>query len=99
MAHRWGNASRHARGYGKEWDKIRRRILVRDKHLCQPCLRKGVVSPATSVDHITPKAQGGTDDPNNLQSICPACREAKDAVDRGKPLRTKVTIGEDGWPV
>lgn len=33
--------------------------------------------PATEVDHITPKASGGTDDPANLQGICKACHRAK----------------------
>ena len=28
-------ASRHVRGYGTEWDKLRLRILQRDQWLCQ----------------------------------------------------------------
>lgn len=31
--------SRHQRGYGSKWDAIRARILKRDNHLCQNCLR------------------------------------------------------------
>lgn len=33
--------SRHQRGYGSKWDAIRARILKRDNHLCQNCLRNG----------------------------------------------------------
>jgi 5-methylcytosine-specific restriction protein A len=29
------------------------------------------------VDHIKPKANGGTDDETNLQSICEACHKEK----------------------
>lgn len=72
--------------------------MKRDQYLCQPCLREDRVSAATSVDHIKPKAKGGTDDPGNLQSICGSCREQKDAMDRGRPLRPRRDIGHDGCP-
>ncbi len=69
-----GGASRHKRGYGAAWDKLRKRILERDKYLCQPCLiERGRPTPATQVDHKQPKAHGGTDDPENLRSICRPC--------------------------
>ena len=91
--------SRHARGYGTAWEKIRSYILKRDKYLCLPCQAKGRVSAATSVDHIKPKAKGGTDDPSNLQSLCSSCRKAKDAIVRGRPLRRRPRIGPNGCPV
>ncbi len=51
--------------------EIRRaRILQRDKYLCQNCRRHGIATKATSVDHIIPKAHGGTDDDSNLESLC-----------------------------
>lgn len=53
--------SRHQRGYGKAWEKVRAVIWVRDKGLCQNHLRLGIVFPASCVDHIKPKAHGGTD--------------------------------------
>jgi 5-methylcytosine-specific restriction protein A len=93
----WPTTSRHSRGYGTTWDKLRLRILQRDKWLCVQCSKTGRVSPATSVDHIKPKAKGGTDDPSNLQSLCGECRKAKDARDSGRPLRPR--IGADGWPL
>lgn len=71
--------SRHERGYGSEWEKTRKRILARDKGLCQPCLRAGRVSIARQVDHVTPKSEGGTDDDDNLQAICKPCHQVKTA--------------------
>lgn len=69
--------SRHERGYGSEWERLRKRILSRDKGLCQPCLRQGKPRPAQAVDHIVPKSKGGTDDDDNLQAICKACHQVK----------------------
>ncbi len=58
------------RGYGYAWKKIRNRILVRDKHLCQPCLNGGIATQAKEVDHILKKADDGQDTDDNLQAIC-----------------------------
>ena len=93
----WAKTSRHERGYGNAWDKLRKLVLQRDKHLCQPCLAKRRVTPATQVDHITPKAKGGTDDLDNLQGICGPCHEAKTTIESGG--RVRKAIGLDGWPV
>ena len=93
----WHKTSRHERGYGSVWVKLRERILRRDDYLCQPCLAKGRPTQATEVDHITPKAKGGTDDDGNLQSICNPCHVSKTAIENGgKPRHA---IGPDGWPV
>lgn len=93
----WSRESRHKRGYGTEWDKLRKRILERDNYLCQPCLAKGRVTAAKAVDHITPKAKGGTDAEDNLRAICGPCHDDKTAEDKGH--RVKPTIGVDGWPI
>lgn len=69
--------SRHQRGYGTDWDKRRKLVLVRDNGLCRPCLKEGRVTPATQVDHIVCKAEGGGDDEENLQAICKDCHELK----------------------
>lgn len=72
-----GNTTK--RGYGAPWRKIRVRILKRDNYLCQPCKRAGKLSPANEVDHVINKERGGTDDDDNLQSICGDCHKAKTA--------------------
>lgn len=71
--------SRHARGYGKEWVRLRARILKRDKEICRcaECVQSGIVKPATEVDHVVPKYLGGTDDPKNLQAINKYCHRRK----------------------
>lgn len=51
--------------------------MDRDSGLCQPCRKAGRVTLAAMVDHITPKARGGTDAEENLQAICRACHAAK----------------------
>lgn len=45
-------------------------------------MKQGKPVPASTVDHITPKAHGGTDDDINLQSLCWACHKAKTAKER-----------------
>ncbi len=87
--------SRHARGYDYRWTKLREHALRRDDYLCVPCRKAGRVTEATEVDHITPKAQDGTDDMENLQSICSDCHKAKTKAETSKRAR----IGVDGWPV
>ena len=71
--------SRHERGYGSAWSKLREAIMLRDKGVCQPCWKRGVATPAHAVDHIKPKHEGGTDDSANLQAICRACHAEKTA--------------------
>ena len=93
--------SRHERGYGTTWDKLRKIIINRDGALCQPCQAQGMVTPMTAVDHIIPKHKGGTDASDNLQCICAPCHatktEAEAAAMQGRS--TRPTIGLDGWPV
>lgn len=69
--------SRHERGYGTEWEKLRKRILERDSNLCQQHLSEGLVVVGNQVDHTIPKSQGGTDHESNLKTLCEACHRAK----------------------
>lgn len=93
----WSRTSRQSRGYGAEWDKIRARILRRDKHLCQECKRRGQIRTGNHVDHIKPKAKGGTDADDNLQTLCRQHHDEKTLADRGGTVRQ--AIGTDGWPI
>ncbi len=69
------------RGYGWAWQQTRERILSRDKGLCCVCSKAGMVTLATEVDHIVNKAEGGSDDDGNLQSICAPCHKVKTAAE------------------
>lgn len=97
----WHTTSRHARGYGADWDRIRARVLSRDKHLCQVCLKAGRYTLATEVDHIQPRAQGGTDDDDNLQAIDKACHAAKTADEAAlaQGRRPRPRFDPDGRPI
>lgn len=93
----WPTTSRHVRGYGWQWEKLRAFILSRDNHLCQACMADGRTTQGNQVDHIKPKAKGGIDDATNLQCLCGPCHEAKTTRESGG--RVKVAIGVDGWPI
>lgn len=69
--------SAHQMGYGVIWRRIRMMHLA-DEPLCQRC-----GGAANVVDHIIPKAQGGTDDEENLQSLCESCHNRKTACEDG----------------
>ena len=93
----WATTSRHVRGYGNKWDKLRKRIMERDGFICQSCKAKGKITLARHVDHIKPKAHGGTDDPANLQALCKPCHDTKTMADNGRRMVRET--GLDGWPV
>jgi len=75
--------TRQERGYGAAWDRIRVRVMRRDGGLCQVCKGQGLLVEAKEVDHVVPKAQGGTDVDANLQAICTPCHRAKTAREAG----------------
>lgn len=68
--------SRQARGYDRQWERVRKAKLQRDP-LCEDCLRADVVRPAVLVHHI----ESIEDRPelrlhmSNLRSLCFGCHE------------------------
>ncbi|MGF1576785.1 MAG: HNH endonuclease [Cyanophyceae cyanobacterium] len=50
--------------------------FTRDKHQCQGCGKMGSQS-QLQIDHIIPVAQGGSNDINNLQTLCRQCNQQK----------------------
>ena len=72
---------------GSAWQKLRASVLAGEP-LCRHCAARGLVVPATDVDHMN-----GADD-NRLESLQPLCHEChsrKTAADHGK----RVTYGCD----
>lgn len=60
----------------EELDKyleIRSQILLRDQFRCQEC---GYFK-HLEVHHIVPRSKGGSDDPNNLVTLCQRCHRKK----------------------
>jgi len=78
-----GHVDRHrpgasARGYGSadDWPRIRAEHLAMEP-FCRDC-----GEPATDVDHIVPKRDGGSDDHSNLRSYCHPHHSRRTSLDR-----------------
>ena len=56
--------TRQERGYGSEWQRIRKAHLEIEPE-CRHC-----GATATDVDHIVSKKHGGSNEHDNLQSLC-----------------------------
>lgn len=63
----------HRRGYTRQWRRKARRLYDQPCHWCG--------APADTADHLTPKAKGGTDHPDNLVPACRSCNSSR--RDRG----------------
>lgn len=66
--------------HSKEWRSKRKQVLLRDKYLCQSCLRKGYVNPVKKgqrfyVHHIIELKDDWNKrlDMNNLETVCAEC--------------------------
>lgn len=96
----WPTTPRRERGYGPEWDRLRKEILERDQHLCRcrTCREAGLVKVATEVDHIVPKAKGGTDEPSNLQAINRECHKRKTIEENGGQFIARQPVDVTGIP-
>lgn len=59
------------RGYDKAWQK-RRIAFLSDNPLCADCMKDGIVTPATVVDHVIPHRGDPVKfhDTGNLQPLC-----------------------------
>ena len=104
---RWPDTSRHTRGYGSAWNRIRVIVLKRDGNLCQcqHCKAEGRVALTTEVDHVISRTKAQalgwteerTEHPDNLQAINRACHERKTIEEQGKRVARR--IGLDGYPI
>lgn len=72
------NRSAAARGYNSRWRRESKKFLQLHP-LCQECLRHGIATPATVVDHIVPH-RGDPKlfwDKSNWQALCKKCHDRK----------------------
>lgn len=87
------------RGQGMNWinPKTRRRIYWRDGFRCVICNgRAGVDFSTLSLDHVVPRARGGSNRHTNLITCCLACNEKRGDT----PLLTyclETIGGEEGY--
>ncbi len=59
---------------GRPWRALRLRVFRRDGYRCQAC---GRLCAHPECDHIVSRADGGTDELANLQTMCADCHKAK----------------------
>jgi 5-methylcytosine-specific restriction endonuclease McrA len=73
----------------QRWQRVRRQKLQVNP-LCESCLQRGSIEPATVVDHRVPIADGGDPFPplDQLASLCVRCHNAKTRAEQA---------GEKNW--
>ena len=59
-------------GYGTQWQKVRARYISLHP-LCTHCEQQGIARPAKEVHHKLELRRGGTNEDDNLQSLCKSC--------------------------
>lgn len=74
--------------------RTRYEVLRRDNHTCRYC--HATDSPLT-VDHVTPTALGGTDDPSNLVAACKDCNAGKSSSSPDATLVADARQAELKW--
>jgi hypothetical protein len=76
--------------------RLRYEVLRRDNHACRYC---GATAPDVklTVDHVTPQALGGSDDPSNLVTACDACNSGKTSVPADAPIVADVQQDALRW--
>jgi len=69
------------------WKTLRAEVLASEP-LCRMCAARGLVVPATDVDHIEDSREDYTDDNSrlNLQSLCHTCHSLKTAASMNKSV-------------
>ena len=68
------------RGYDAAWQRLRARVAAEEPY-CRLCLAAGRRTPTEHIDHIKPKAAGGTDDRDNLRGLCRTCHNRRTATE------------------
>lgn len=78
-----------------EWMRLRRFVLKRDNYICLRCDDRYKIAGLTC-HHLMPRAEGGSDDPSNLVTLCTTCHDYVEI----QGLRTSADIiGSYGAPI
>ena len=56
--------------------------------LCLQCYKQGTIREGRHTDHIIQKKLGGSDNEDNLQTLCDQCHNRKSAIE-GNAMQTK----------
>jgi 5-methylcytosine-specific restriction endonuclease McrA len=79
------------------WQRLRAYQLL-EHPLCAICARKGLVEPASVVDHVDPhRGDWMKFCTGKLQSLCKTCHDGEKRTIEIRGYSTE--IGIDGWPV
>lgn len=78
------------------WRTTRKRVLERDQKCCQKCHQ---IQAEFHVHHIIPRDQGGTDDLENLVTLCATCHLEWEGLHLAYsiPFEKWLTIPPAGW--
>ena len=79
------NCEHGSRLQGYLWEEIRQRILERDHFRCVSCGSQD----RCEVDHVVAIALGGTDEDDNLQTLCYVHHKIKSKTDAYKIAKKK----------
>ena len=88
MPGRWAGSQRRQQ-LPPDWPRTRRRILLRDGYRCT---EKGCIRRASHVDHVVPAYLGGSDDDENLTSLCPPhhlAKSSREGADAARAARAR----------
>jgi 5-methylcytosine-specific restriction protein A len=85
------------RGYGHAWRRVRQHKL-NVQPICEVCEAQGFITRAIEVDHVIPRAEGGTDEFENLRSICHHCHAVKTAIDARRGTARRIARTPGGGP-
>jgi 5-methylcytosine-specific restriction protein A len=77
-SHGWRQDTERVRG--RKLQRLRRELFDKEPR-CRLCRKAGLLSLATIRDHIIPLAEGGTEDPANIQPICQRCSDTKTSAE------------------
>ena len=91
-------ASAYRMWYQQKVWKLAREMQLGKEPLCEWCAARGVVTPATVVNHVIPHKGNWLlfIDPDNHASVCKACHDGPIAEVERKGYNRD--IGLDGWP-
>lgn len=70
---------------GESWNSIRKKVLQRDDYKCQFCgitetLQREQQKRGLHVHHKIPSSEGGSDNMENLITVCPSCHKQLESV-------------------
>jgi 5-methylcytosine-specific restriction endonuclease McrA len=93
--------------FGPLLQKMRAEVIARDGHRCRHCLRVVVRVPkevhdsgnppawALTIDHVIPRAHGGTNSIHNLVVSCYGCNQfRRDLMEQGLPLPAPIPLDD-----